>query len=131
MNKVVQETLEILDNWSTRLDGHCSQKRSQERSEYRQLIRVYVPRGEFEHAEKNEIAVVDDHLGMIMVTGRNLSRSGVSFLHSQNLMSENIIVGLMQDRKNCIYLESEVVRRRQVHNGLWEFGVLFHGRAMM
>ncbi|MFH1304313.1 MAG: PilZ domain-containing protein [Planctomycetota bacterium] len=124
MHKVVQETLEILDKWSARLEGHCSQKRSDERMEYRQLIGIYLP-GAGQNGDDN------DDPGMIVVTSRNLSRSGVSFLHSQNLRSDKIILALGQDKNHCIYMESKIVRRRQVHNDLWEFGVQFVGRAIM
>ena len=48
MHKAVQETLEILDNWSSRLEGHCSQKRSDDRTEYRLLISIYVPGSDLE-----------------------------------------------------------------------------------
>lgn len=124
MHKVIEETLDILDNWSSRLEGHCAQKRGEERTEYRQLVSLYVPRSEFNGGD-------DDVLEMIVVTARNLSRSGLSFLHSKNLRSENIVVGLGQDKKDRIYLKSKTVRRRQVQNDLWEFGVKFTGRAIM
>ncbi|QDT43589.1 hypothetical protein Pan241w_36910 [Gimesia alba] len=124
MHKVIQETLDILDNWSSRLEGHCAQKRGEERTDYRQLVSLYIPRSELYGGE-------DDVLEMIVVTARNLSRSGLSFIHSKNLRSENIIVGLGQDKKDRIYLKCKIVRRRQVHNELWEFGVQFTGRAIM
>lgn len=124
MHKVIQETLEMLDNWSSRLEGHCSQKRAEDRTEYRQLISVYVPRSELTEDDNAD-------LEMVVVTARNLSRSGLSFLHSQSLRSDKVIVALGQDKKDCIYLQSKIVRRRQVHNDLWEFGVQFVGRAIM
>ena len=126
MHKVIQETLDILDNWSSRLEGHCSQKRSEPRTEYRQLVTLYVPRSELTGNDDD-----DGIMEMVVVTARNISRSGVSFIHSENLRSENIIVGLGQDKQDRIYLKSKIVRRRQVHNDLWEFGVQFTGRAIM
>ncbi|WP_339735182.1 PilZ domain-containing protein [uncultured Gimesia sp.] len=128
MHKVIQETLEMLDNWSSRLDGHCSQKRADERSDYRQLISLYVARSDLNGGESGED---DEALELIVVTARNLSRSGLSFLHPQSLRTEKIIVALGEDKKDRIYLQSKIVRRRQVHNDLWEFGVQFVGRAIM
>lgn len=126
MHKVIQETLDILDSWSSRLEGHCAQRRGDERLEYRQLVSLYVPRSELYGADEEE-----NVMEMIMVTSRNLSRSGLSVLHSQNLKIEDVIVGLGKDKKDSIFLQSKIVRRRQVHNDLWEFGVKFMGRAIM
>tara|TARA_R110002111_G_scaffold1157_1_gene8186 strand:+ start:50665 stop:51039 length:375 start_codon:yes stop_codon:yes gene_type:complete len=122
--KEIQETLEMLDKWSARLEGHCSQKRAEERTEYRQVIGIYIP-----GTERNGGAA--DDMELIVVTSRNLSRSGLSFLHTKNLQSEKVILALGHDKKHCIHMESKIVRRRQVHHDLWEFGVLFTGRAIM
>ncbi len=124
MHKQIQETLKMLDKWSARFEGHCTQKRSAERTKYRQVIGLYLP-----GAERNAGNV--DDMEFIVVTTRNLSRSGLSFLHTKNIQPEKIIVALGQDKNNCIYMEGKIVRRRQVHNDLWEFGVLFTGRAIM
>lgn len=124
MHKAVQDTLEILDNWSSRLEGHCSQKRSDDRTEYRQRMNIYVPRSDLGEGDDND-------MDLIVVTARNLSRSGLGFLHSQNLQSDKIIVALGKDKDHCIYMECKIVRRRQVHNDLWEIGVQFVGRAIM
>ena len=124
MEKVIQDTLDILDNWSNRLEGHCSQKRSAKRTKYRQLINIYVPNNEASAGE-------EDDFGMTVVVSRNLSRTGVSFLHSKILPADKIVVALSQDKENCVYMEGIITRRRQVHNDLWEFGVQFIGRTEM
>lgn len=122
MDGRAQETLEMLDSWSSRLEGHCTQKRSGKRSGYRRLINVILPEPEQQTGENEDERVIE-------VTARNLSRGGVSFLHWQNILADEIIVVLGRSGDQCLYLESQIVRRRQVHNGLWEFGAEFLGKT--
>ncbi len=124
MDGTAQETLEMLDNWSSRLEGHCTQKRSGKRTGYRQLINVILPEPEQQTGENEDGR-------MIVVTARNISRGGVSFLHSQNIRADEIVVVLGKGEDRDLYMESKIVRRRQVHNGLWEFGVEFLSRTTM
>jgi len=124
MESKALDTLEILDNWSERLQEHCSPKRSTKRKEFRQTISVYVP-------DSEENAGEDDDFGMAQGIGRNLSRGGVCFILPHKLPSDRIIVALCHNKHKCVYMESKIVRRRQVHNGYWEYGVQFIDRTIM
>ena len=65
------------------------------------------------------------------VIGRNISSSGLSFIHTGPLPNTRIIVGLSADPLNAVWFQADVVRAREVESGFWEFGVAFRQRMVM
>ena len=126
MKSKTLETLDALDRWSDRFSGHCSQKRETERFEFRQPILIYVPDAEHEEIEER----IDD-FGMTEGVARNLSQGGLSFIHPEYLPADRIVVALCHDRRQCVYIEGDIVRRRPIHNEFWEYGLKFVERTTM
>jgi len=122
LDKTALRVLDTLDRWSDRLNGHHSQKRGQERKPFRNKMTVYLPGNEQESggAEANTI---------LETWPRNMSRSGAGFFCRKPIKADEVIVCLDFGEENPICFRSEIVRCRQVQEGLWEFGVKFLERV--
>jgi PilZ domain len=123
-SRAAQEILDALDRWSQRIGNHYTQKRANTRRPYRELITIYIP--EYESA----VGEADDQVA-IQAWTRNISRSGVTFIHPEPIAVNNIVLCFNPPGRKCIYLDAEIVRRRQVQNGFWEYGARYNGRANM
>ena len=123
-DKEAIDVLSILDRWSGRLDGHCSQKRQISRRPFRSRITIYIPGADSLAGESAEAA-------NFQAWGRNLSQTGLGFVYKGQIKSENLIICLDPDATGSHWFNAELVRSRQVHNDFWEYGVKFIGRAEM
>jgi len=117
-DRTADRVLDTLDRWSDRLRGHHSQKRGQRRKVKREKLTVYVPENDQEAGEAEDNAILE-------TWQRNVSRSGASFIYHEPIKSDEVIVCLEKDKGDCTYYQSRIVRRRQTHEGFWEFGVKF------
>jgi hypothetical protein len=63
-----------------------------------------------------------------MVWGRNLSRSGVSFIHPEVLKVRFVDVGLTTNGQ-LTWFRGEIVRTKKVEDGFWEYGLRFVARS--
>ncbi len=122
--RAVDEVLESLERWSQRIGNHFTQKRETSRKPYREMITVYIPESRTVVGEERDQLVIQPWT-------RNISQAGISFVYADPIVPNNIIVCLQPAGRKCIYLDAEIVRRRQVQNGFWEFGARFKGRANM
>ncbi len=118
--KAAQRVLDTLDNWSQRLTGHISQKRLHQRSTYRANITVYIP-------NDDGAARIDDCRAEC-AWARNISCRGLSFLFDGLIRGNHVLVCLKNGRR-LMWFKTEIVRMRLVHEGFWEYGVLFKGPA--
>src|SRR5688572_19597497 len=100
--RAVEEVLDSLERWSTRIGDHYTQKRVAPRKPYREKITVYIP-GSLVRAGNQP-----DQL-MIQPWTRNISQSGISFVHADQIEPSNIIVCLNPPGTTCIYLDAEIV----------------------
>ncbi|MDA0831638.1 MAG: PilZ domain-containing protein [Planctomycetota bacterium] len=115
--------LESLDRWADRLKGHQIQKRSSPRKNLRTSSLIYPPNGE------GVVRPTDDS-NSFLVRIRNISNNGVSFLYTRNIKLTSFVLCL-ETGKGPIWLNAEIIRSRQVHEGFWEFGARLTGRATM
>ncbi len=122
--RAANEVLDALDRWSQRIGNHFNQKRENGRKPYRELVTIYIPESE------SLVGEAEDQLAIRAWT-RNLSQSGINFVYAEPIPVDNIVVCLNPPGRKCIYLDAEIVRRRQVQNGYWEYGARFSGRAVM
>lgn len=121
MNDSACETLKILDRWSDRIAGHCTEKRASTRRKFRGKITLRVP----QHSQR---AVGQRSESWIEGDARNLSTSGIGFIYNKLLPIGKVTVRLPRKKMRTLLLFGEIVRRRQVQNGFWEYGVSFTGR---
>lgn len=122
--RAVEEVLESLERWSQRIGNHFNQKRGATRKPYREMITVYVPESRVGVGEERDQLIIQPWT-------RNISQAGISFVYAEPIVPKNIVICLKPHGRKCIYLDAEIVRRRQVQNGFWEFGARFSGRANM
>jgi hypothetical protein len=122
--RAVNEVLDSLERWSQRIGDHFTQKRESARKPFREKITVYIPESAVAVGEAQDQVVIQPWT-------RNISQSGISFVHADQIEQSHIIVCLNPPGSNCIYLDAEIVRRRPIQNGFWEFGAEFRGRANM
>jgi len=132
--KTALRVMDILDRWSARYDGHINQKRRFPRRELRTMIAVCLPDesaapGRFTRSRSEADG------STFRAWTRNLSQSGLSFLHAQKITQTSLMVGLpmhglaTNSRSTVVWFEAEVIRQRQVHSGFWEYGVGFRQRT--
>jgi len=124
LDRAAERVLDTLDRWSERLRGHHSQKRGQTRKSFRKKLTVYVPENEQEAGEAEDNTILETWL-------RNVSRSGASFVYHEPIRADEVIVCLDLGKGNCTYFRSRITRRRQVHEGFWDYGVKFLERVEM
>jgi len=117
-DRTAERVLDTLDRWSDRLRGHHSQKRSQTRSTNRRKLTIYVPENDQEAGEAEDNAILE-------VRQRDASRSGVGFIYHESIRADEIIVCIEKEAGDCTYYRSQIVRRRQTHEGFWYYGVQF------
>lgn len=122
-NKVATRVLDALDRWSDRLDGKSSQKRQYPRKSFRTIIMIYLP-------EEENVAGEMGDSDSFQAWSRNLSCGGMSFIYHRQIKRDKFVICL-NNGKGPIWFNAEVTRARQVHEGFWEYGVMFKGRAQM
>lgn len=120
----VTTVLETLDRWSRRFTGHFAQKRSGGRTPYRAEIILYIPDAEEKAGESADSVA-------ITVSTRNLSKGCIGFVYTELIPEDEIIVCLCDAKKRCTYLTAEIVRKRQIHDGFWEYGAKFKDHAQL
>lgn len=122
-NKLAVRVLDALDRWSERLDGRAAQKRQYPRKPFRSLITIFLP-------EEDNIAGETGESDTFQAWSRNLSCGGMSFIYHRQIKRDKFIVCL-NNGKGPMWFNAEVTRARQVHEGFWEYGIAFKGRAQM
>ena len=113
-----QRVLDQLERWERRLNGHYAQKRDHVRRPFRGKVAVFVPSPshgitDLEHAEQ------------VLVWARNVSQGGICFIANRVLPGDQIIVRLRFAGGSVADYRGRIVRRRQVHESFWEYGVEF------
>lgn len=112
--------LEMLERWNDRLDGRADHDRQHARQLMKSRIRiVLVGSGKEEGTTDPE---------SLWVWTRNISQSGICFIHDGLLDTDQIIICL-QPKEEKIYFRAQIVRRREVHEGFWEYGARLLSRA--
>lgn len=118
-SRIAQRILDTLDRVDDRLSEHYARQRKQQRTGFRSVVALLVPSD-----KPGEPPLRVDAIA------RNLSPSGLSFIHEGRLETKRIIVGLMADL-NTVWFQADVVRAREVEAGFWEFGIAFRQRMVM
>lgn len=113
--------LDVLDRCENRLLAHYRHKRGHTRENYRSRVTIFVPPDRFEHSPGDREPL------QFEVLVRNISCSGLSFIHPGELMFETMDVGL-DVSKSPVWFTAQVVRKRRVEEGFWEYGATFTGR---
>lgn len=107
--------ISMLKNWSDRLSGHVTQKRAHVRRDLATKLTIIIPESSQEAGESQDRSMVE-------VWTRNISQGGICFLSDGKLKTNTDTVIVSIGNK---YMESEIVRNRQVHDGFWEYGLKF------
>ncbi|MBI1310573.1 hypothetical protein GC176_04630 [bacterium] len=114
----VAEIMKMLDRWDARFNGHQNQKRENQRSLFRSQILVTL-------AELAELANVPHDQTHLRVWARNLSPSGVGFLHRGKIDSRKIVVCLDPDSGAQHSYSAIIIRSRKLQNDFYEYGAVF------
>ncbi|NOX53672.1 MAG: PilZ domain-containing protein [Planctomycetes bacterium] len=113
-----QRVLDQLERWERRLNGNYAQKRDHVRRRFRGKVVVFVPSPshgitDLEHAEQ------------VLVWTRNVSQGGICFIANRVIPGDQIVVRLRFAGGGVADYRGSIVRRRQVHESFWEYGVAF------
>ncbi len=114
-DKQAMRVISMLQNWSDRLSGHVTQKRAHVRKALVTKLTIIIPESCQEAGESQDRSMVE-------VWTRNISQGGICFISDGKLKTSDAIVIVNIGSK---YMESELVRDRQVHDGFWEYGAKF------
>ncbi|MBL4885377.1 MAG: PilZ domain-containing protein [Planctomycetaceae bacterium] len=114
-DKQAVRVINMLKTWSDRLSGHVTQKRAHVRKDLVTKLMIIIPESSQEAGESQDRS-------MIEVWSRNISRGGICIISDGKLKTntDTVIVGVGNK-----FMESEIVRNRQVHDGFWEYGLMF------
>lgn len=115
------QVLDALDRSENRLLSYYKHKRDHSRETYRKTVTISVPLDCFEHEQQIQ------EPPQFEVLVRNISRSGLSFIHPGELMFDHMRVGLAVSGA-LAWFDARVVRKRRVEEGFWEYGAAFTGR---
>ena len=122
--KSAVQVLEILDRWDARLRGHHTQKREHTRMPFRSRLTLHINDSGMQAGECQEQSGIS-------VWSRNISQSGVCFVHKGPLQADKVIICLDPDHECSHWYNAEIVRSRQVHNDFWEFGAGFVSKLIL
>ncbi len=110
--------LDRLEQWENRLEGHFTQKRTHERLKARGRIAVVVPPPGSSPANLARGRRVE-------VWTRNVSQGGICFIANEPIPVDQLVLQLrFADGTEHLFL-GQIVRRRQVDEHFWEYGVSF------
>jgi len=111
-----QRVLDSLDRWDARFRRYVVERRRHQRVPYRTIVTVYVPQGGVE---------TETFRKSVEVWARNLSQSGLCFVHPERLMIRDVAVALNSQSDRPAFFEAQITRVREVHEGFWEHAVVF------
>jgi len=117
----IQKVLDRLERWEKRFEGHCAQKRDCVRQQFRGKVTVYIPSVTCDLSEITN----SDHIN---VWTRNISQSGICFVATELITAAHVVLCLRFSEENTAYFRAALVRRRQVAESMWEYGVEFRER---
>lgn len=120
-DKLAEEALETLDRWDQRFKNHCSSKREFQREGFRAKLKARIP---YSTDSKGQPAAT----GEFYVWARNLSQSGVSFIHHKELPLVSLLLCLDSETKGELWYMVKIVRKRQIYNDFWEYGASLEER---
>ena len=111
-----QRVLDSLDRWDARFRGYTVERRRHQRVPYRTVIAVYLPQGNLETGIFRK---------SVEAWARNLSQSGLCFVHPERLMVREVVVALNCQSEHPTFFEAQITRAREVHEGFWEHALVF------
>ncbi|HEX6984357.1 MAG TPA: PilZ domain-containing protein, partial [Planctomycetaceae bacterium] len=112
-----QRALDTLDRLDARLEPHYGPRRRHHRRPFRAAATVRRP------------LVPPPGPQEVTVWTREISESGLSFIHKDRIAEDWVLVGLEPQPGRTVWLRADVVRRREVPTGgFWEHAVAFRGR---
>ena len=117
------DVLDTLDRVEERLIRHYGRKRGHDRKNYRGIVTVVAP------VEELPGGGLFEEAPQFAVWARNISRSGLSFIHPGELKFRKLRIGLNSAQGEATWFTADVVRIQRVQDGFWEYGVAFTGRA--
>jgi hypothetical protein len=117
------DALDVLDNASRLGDQQFARQRATSRTTLRMLVNVCVV--------APDAAVQSLRSGQAFRTmARDISSSGISFIHSEALPADNILVGLPLPGNDCRWFLASVVRRKEIGDtGFFEHGAVLRQRV--
>ncbi len=115
--RAVRRVLESLDRWSRRLENFKAETRSEARFPFRTQVTICLAEDSSLHGTCNDAL-------KLQVWSRNLSQTGICFLHDGPIIQTRIVVYLKNGERPLLF-RSEIVRSRRVDDRYWEYGVRF------
>lgn len=119
--KLAQETLNIMDRWDEKFSHHLNPERQHERKSFRSRLHARIPERETTNGIK-----IPSH--SFLVWTRDLSQTGVSFIYQEELKTDSLHLCLNTESSGDLWYLVEIVRKRQVYNHFWDYGVQFRER---
>ncbi len=119
-SRTAQRVLDSLERWEARFRGLTVERRRHRRVPYRTVVTIYVP---------DISGLPGVYSDAIDVWARNLSQSGLCFVHPTRLRSHDVVIALNPDSDRPMLFEAMIVRVREVYDGYWEHAVVFSARV--
>ena len=116
--------IEMLDRSAAVADRNFSELREYERKKLHGVVNICIP---------NSDSPIVEHRGSkaFRAVCRDLSASGLCFIHPAPLAEDHLIVGLNVSENDGKWFHAEIVRRREIApTEFWEYGVAFR-RALV
>jgi hypothetical protein len=106
------------------LQGHHQEKRQDRRQRFRGEFLLRIP-----PAPDRRAPLGVQEPGVLRVRARNISSNGIAFLHTGRIFAEEVMICLNGNAAEPRWYLGNIVRRRQVQNEFWEYGVQLTGRC--
>jgi len=120
-DKLAQETLDIMDRWDEKFSHHLNEDRKHERKKFRTRLHARIP----ERKTPNGIKIPSQNF---LVWARNLSQAGVSFIYQEELKTDTLHLCLNSESTEELWYLVEIIRKKQVYNHFWDYGVQLRER---
>ena len=115
-DKLAQETLNIMDRWDEKFSHHLNSDRKHERKKFRTRLLARIP----ERETPNGIKIPSQNF---LVWARDLSQTGVRFIYQEELKTDTLHLCLNTASVQELWYLVKIVRKRQVYNYFWDYGV--------
>ena len=113
-----EQVIDRLDRLEKRLQRHYSDQRTCSRQQFRRKVTVFIPPTLYDVVDIEQARRLD-------VWTRDVSQGGISFIATEAISAQQIVVRLRFADESFSYFRATIVRRKQVDEAFWEHGACF------
>jgi hypothetical protein len=121
LDRRAARAVQVLTQWAVRWDHIHAHQRRHVRHICMARLTVYPAAAALDTDGLNDVPAVE-------VWVQNVSEGGLGFLYHAAIPETHVVVALPTASGGPTYMRAEIVRRRPVHDGFFEYGAKFTGR---